>query len=185
MLGGYRILEFDMPQRLLSQARALFSYLGMLVFPRGENMSVFNDDFAISTGLLSPPSTLAALLALVAISVAVIALRRRSPHLFAGWFFFLVAHGVESTILPLELYFEHRNYLPSVGLLLMIAGLISLLPDKLRNDSRLRYGALTAFALCAAAFALSTWQQANSWRYKEAIGDQAVRNPPRALRAVP
>ncbi|UJB20231.1 MULTISPECIES: hypothetical protein [Lysobacter] len=184
LLGGYRILEFDMPQRLLSQARALFSYLGMLIFPRGENMSVFNDDFAISTGLLSPPSTMVALLALVAISVIVIVLRRRAPHLFAGWFFFLVAHGVESTILPLELYFEHRNYLPSVGLLLMIAGLISLLPEKLRNDSRLQYGALTAFALCAAALASITWQQANIWRSKEAIVDQSVRNHPHSLRAV-
>lgn len=184
LFAGYRILDFDMPHRLLSQARALFSYLGMLLFPRGSEMGVFTDHFGASTGLLSPSTTLLSWVGLIAISVPTIALRRRAPHMFAGWFFFLVAHGVESTILPLELYFEHRNYLPSVGLLLMIAGLFSLLPDRLRDAPRLRYASGLAFVLCATALASITWQQAKVWSSKEAIVDQSVRNHPDSLRSL-
>lgn len=184
LLAGYAIRDFDMTERLLSQARALLDYLGMLIVPRGERMGVFTDDFAVSHGLLSPPSTLVALLALATISAIVIALRRRSPHLFAGWFFFLVAHAVESTVLPLELYFEHRNYLPSVGLLLMVAGLLSLLRESLRTTGVYRYGMSMAALVAAALLASITWQQAGIWRSKEAIVEQAVRNHPGSLRAV-
>lgn len=91
-------------------------------------MGLYTDDFAISNGLVSPPSTLLALLGLAGISIAAIALRKRAPSVFAGWFFFLVAHSVESTILPLEMYYEHRNYLPSLGLLWAVSGLIALIP---------------------------------------------------------
>ncbi|KRB10953.1 hypothetical protein ASD86_00405 [Lysobacter sp. Root690] len=184
LLAGYAIRDFDMTERLLSQTRALLDYLGMLLFPRGERMGVFTDDFAVSHGLLSPPSTLACLCALSAISAIAIVLRRRSPHLFAGWFFFLVAHGVESTVLPLELYFEHRNYLPSVGLLLMLAGMLSLSRESVRATGAYRYGMSMAALVAAALLASITWQQAGVWRSKEAIVEQAVRSHPGSLRAV-
>jgi hypothetical protein len=38
-----------------------------------------------------------------------------------GIAFFLAGHLLESTVFPLELYYEHRNYLPSVGLYLTFA----------------------------------------------------------------
>ncbi|HST26963.1 MAG TPA: hypothetical protein VLK26_01175, partial [Rudaea sp.] len=131
-LAGYAIRDFTLPERLLSEGRALLDYVGALLLPRGSAMGVFNDDFAVSTGLLSPPSTVFALLALVAITVLAIGLRKRAPSVFAGWFFFLVAHSIESTFLPLEPYFEHRNYLPAFGLLLALAGMAELLTRRLR-----------------------------------------------------
>ncbi|PTB99137.1 hypothetical protein C9993_04695, partial [Marinobacter sp. Z-F4-2] len=38
------------------------------------------------------------------------------------WFFSF--HLMESSILPLELYFEHRNYLPSIGLIVFTAAIL-------------------------------------------------------------
>ncbi|MCY0536413.1 hypothetical protein, partial [Klebsiella pneumoniae] len=58
---------------------------------------------------------------------ASLAARKRAPSIPAGWFFFLVAHLVESSFLPLEMYYEHRNYLPSFGLLLAATGLLEIL----------------------------------------------------------
>ncbi|MFD1298895.1 hypothetical protein ACFQ4Q_19920 [Lysobacter gummosus] len=184
VLAGYAIRDFDMLERLLSQSRALLAYIGMMAVPRGEEMGVFTDDFATSTGLLTPPSTLIALLTIALISIVAIALRRRSPHLFAGWFFFLVAHGVESTILPLELYFEHRNYLPSTGLLLMLVGLISLLPTDIRTAKSYRYSLTIGAIVVAVVFASMTWHQAKIWKSKDAIVDQALRGHPGSVRAV-
>ena len=36
-----------------------------------------------------------------------------------GWFF--IGHIIESTVLPLELFFPHRNYLPAIGLYVALA----------------------------------------------------------------
>lgn len=145
-LGAYASRDFTLPERLLSEGRALLDYVGALLLPRGPAMGVFNDDFAVSTSLLFPPSTAFALSVLVAISVLAIVLRKRAPSVFAGWFFFLVAHSIESSFLPLELYFEHRNYVPAFGLLLALAGMAELLTRRFRPKElpRWKLGMLAA-----------------------------------------
>ncbi|TQE98130.1 MAG: hypothetical protein FKY71_15460 [Spiribacter salinus] len=63
-----------------------------------------------------------ALLGVVALAVSAIKLRRRLPLYAAGIRFFLVGHLLESTFIPLELYFEHRNYLAGALLWLPVGG---------------------------------------------------------------
>lgn len=115
LLAGYANYDFTVGERLLTQPRVLMGYLAQLLLPRGALMGLYTDDVMASSGWLSPPSTLYALLGLIAISAGAIAARKKAPGLFAGWFFFLVAHIIESSFLPLDLSFEHRNYLPAVG----------------------------------------------------------------------
>jgi len=117
-LLSYSTRDFTLYQRVLSETRILCDYLLWIFIPDPAWMGFFHDDIAVSTGLLRPATTLPALLFLTALTVAAWKLRRRNPGFaFAiGWF--LVGHSMESTILPLELVFEHRNYLPMAGLLL-------------------------------------------------------------------
>ncbi|MFK2903238.1 hypothetical protein ISP17_04625 [Dyella ginsengisoli] len=184
LLSGYRERDFTLPQRLLSESRALMDYVGALLLPRGPSMGVFTDDFATSTGWLSPPTTLFSVLALVTLTALAVALRKRAPSVFAGWFFFLVAHAVESSFLPLELYFEHRNYLPAFGLLLAVAGMAELVTRKLhtQNLSRHQLGLLaaTAFAL---ALGFATYARAVVWSSEGTLLAQEVRYHPGSLRA--
>lgn len=183
-LSGFEARSFTLMERLLSQPRALIEYIGLILWPRGGLMGLYVDDFQTSRGLWSPPSTLFALIALAAISSTAAALRRRAPTFFAGWFFYLVAHGVESTVLPLELYFEHRNYLPSIGLIIATAGLIDLFPESLQSGSRnLGRGILTAMPLVFVGLAWVTWTQVNVWRSEEAMVDQALIYHPKSARA--
>ncbi len=117
-------------ERLLTEARVLVDYLYQLALPRPYSRGLFNDAQNVSTGLLDPLTTLPALLALAAIVVLAIGLRRRVPALSFALGFYLAGHLVESTTVPLELYFEHRNYLPAMplfwplGLLLCGDGLL-------------------------------------------------------------
>jgi len=101
-------------QRVLTEPRVLLDYLRLLLVPRVLSNGVYNDGYAWSTGLLHPASTLAALLSVLALVVAGFALRRRAPALAAALLFFFAGHVLESTTIPLELYFEHRNYLPAM-----------------------------------------------------------------------
>jgi tetratricopeptide (TPR) repeat protein len=56
--------------------------------------------------------------------VAAVLLRKKRPVFAFGIAFFIVGQLLESTMLPLELAFEHRNYLPSYGLLLAAADMV-------------------------------------------------------------
>ncbi len=53
-------------------------------------------------------------------------LRRRYPLLLLAVLFFLVGHSMESTLIPLEMVYEHRNYLPGMLVCLALAAVIVL-----------------------------------------------------------
>jgi len=118
LANGYAGRDFTLYQRLLSEARILCDYLLWTLVPLPHWMGIYHDDFVTSTGLLHPATTLAAILFLVALAILAWRLRRASPGLAFGLAWFLAGQSMESTIIPLELVFDHRNYLPMTGLLL-------------------------------------------------------------------
>ncbi len=101
-------------ERLMSQPRALADYLWNLLIPRVNSPGIFADGFQVSQGWLTPLATLPAALFILVLALAPFLLRRRQPALAAAIAFYLAGHLMESTVLPLELYFEHRNYLPAM-----------------------------------------------------------------------
>jgi tetratricopeptide (TPR) repeat protein len=114
----YEYRSFTMWERVLTEWRILFDYLANLILlPGATPFGIYHDDYPASRGLLAPLSTLLAAVAWLAVLVGGWLSRGSQPGLVMfGLWFFLAAHLVESTVLPLELYFEHRNYLPSVGI---------------------------------------------------------------------
>lgn len=184
LLNGYGEYEFTPVQRLLSEARVLCSYLRMLLAPYPPSMGVYTDDYIASTGLLSPPSTLLAVALLLAASWGAFKARRSMPSVFAGWFFYLVAHAVEGTLLPLELYYEHRNYLPAYGIFLACAGLIAAAGPQLamRGIRVARIGVVAGVCLLA-VLAVQTHGRSRVWSDKYVLVESALRSHPDSPRA--
>jgi hypothetical protein len=184
LLGGYAIRTFDWQQRLLTQPRALCDYLWQTVAPNPSRMGIYTDDFAVSTGLIYPYSTLPAILLLLGITVAALRLRRRLPALFVGWGIFLAGHAMESTILPLELYFEHRNYLPMLGLLYTLTGLAFAAYDRSieRGYRAERMGTAIVVALLV-LLAFGTYGRARVWSSQQTLAESAVAAHPDSMRA--
>lgn len=112
--------DFTLEERLLSQGRALGYYLWRYLIPGISYTGVYTDGFDKSIGLFSPPSTFIWLAAHALIIGLAITFSKRLPLLSLGVLFFYVAHSMEAGAIPLELFFEHRNYLPSAILLLGI-----------------------------------------------------------------
>jgi tetratricopeptide (TPR) repeat protein len=105
-------------ERLLTEGRILWDYIFNIMFPQPYPGGLFNDGIPVSTGLFSPWFTALAWTAWLVLGVWAVRVRRRYPFLAAAVLFFLAGHLLESTFWQLELYFEHRNYLPA-----MLAGL--------------------------------------------------------------
>lgn len=122
--AGYGLRDFSLTERLLTEGRVLWFYLGLILFPRLEAFGLFHDDFTVSTGLLTPWTTLPALSALLALVWLAWRMRNRMPLVSFGIAWFLIGHALESTFLPLELVHEHRNYLPLFGILLAVVSVL-------------------------------------------------------------
>ena len=101
-------------QRIITEPRVVFDYLGLLLFPHPYSRGLFNDSFLVSTNLTTPWTTLPAILSLVMLTVFAFTIRNRAPAIALGIMFYLAGQLLESSTVPLELYFEHRNYLPAL-----------------------------------------------------------------------
>lgn len=123
LFGAYQIRDFTMLERLLTEARVIWYYVGLTFAPSLGELSFYHDDFVISRGLLDPWTTLAALLGLAAAIIGGLACLKKFPLVGFGILFFLAGHAMESSFIGLELIHEHRNYLPDYGLLL-VAGYV-------------------------------------------------------------
>lgn len=120
---GYDSRDFTLAERLLTQPRVLLFHISQLLWPLPERFSL-EHDFSVSRGLLSPPATLPALAVVIAWCLAGIALLLSHRHRLAGFFMLWppVTLMTESSVIPLEIIFEHRLYLPLLG----FAGLAAL-----------------------------------------------------------
>ncbi|MDH5511990.1 MAG: hypothetical protein OEY27_02155, partial [Gammaproteobacteria bacterium] len=139
-LPNYANRPFTMPERLLTQGRALFFYLSLILIPRINQFGHQHDDIELSTGLLDPWTTLPALLGhvgLIALALWLVATRRQLA-VGIGLLWFYIGHGMESTFIALEIAHEHRNYLPSAGVFLGLMGLISNMSIKPRARTLVR-----------------------------------------------
>jgi tetratricopeptide (TPR) repeat protein len=108
-------------ERLLTQGRVLWDYVVALALPKPGGGSLYNDAVVVSTGWFSPWTTAFAWVAWALVAGLVLRWRTRWPLAAAAVLFFLAGHLLESTFLQLELYFEHRNYLPAALLGLPVA----------------------------------------------------------------
>jgi hypothetical protein len=168
--------DWSLGERLLTEPRVLLDYLRAWALPSSTSSGLYQDAYAASTGWLTPVSTLPAVLAVLAAVIAAWAGRRRAPALAAAVLFFFGAHLLESTVVPLELFFEHRNYLPALLLGWPLARAVA----AWRTRDALRTG--TAVALVA-LLAFTTWQRAGLWGDSERLARLWLQQAPDSPRA--
>ncbi|MBW8312517.1 MAG: hypothetical protein K0M64_10850 [Rhizobium sp.] len=154
----YAIRDYGAYERVLTQARVLPMYLWWILAPLPSQYLFYYDNFAPSVGLLSPWTTAAGLCLLLGLITAALTLRHRMPLFALGLFWFIAAHLVTSSYLPLELAFEHRNYFAILGVLLALYDLIRRYRSKDQRRVALASGTLLVLgvgAICAIRSA--TW----------------------------
>lgn len=170
--------EFTLEERVLTQGRVLWHYVGWLLTPHVTNLGFFHDDIAVSRGLFSPATTLLALLAWAATLISAVALRQRVPLFTLAVLFFLCAHALESTVVPLEMAYEHRNYLPGIGVLLLVSYLLVMPVGRFGSQ----YAAMPA-VLLVLALAVMLGIRSYAWRDDIALARFNVVNHPESPRA--
>lgn len=109
--------------RTLTEARVMFDYMNWTLVPNLDALTLYHDDIVVSEGLLKPPATFAAIVGISLLLGVAIWQRTKRPLFTLGIFWFFGGHLLTGTVIQLLLVFEHRNYFPSIGLLLALISL--------------------------------------------------------------
>ncbi len=155
-VSAYR--DFTIVERLFTETRVLIDYIVWTLFPNLNSLTFYHDDLAVSHGLFDPTTTFVSLLAIVALIAIALYQRATRPLFCLGILWFFAAHSMTATVVPLELVFEHRNYLPSAGLLLAAVSILAF-------DKRARLSALLPLIAIGflAFYAFITFLRAEEW----------------------
>lgn len=172
---------------LKTQAVVLCEYLRLLVWPSGQNL---DHDLPVYTSALHPRVlfSLAVLGSLAAFAIWAArrtAARAGRPSLDPafrvvafgiGWFF--VAQAVESSLVPIvDVIYEHRAYLPSVGMYAAAATLLGLLLLRVAPENAGRVTVLTGVALALLLGSL-TLQRNAVWANAVTLWSDAAEKSP-------
>lgn len=178
--AGYVTRNFTLWQRLLTETRVLWMYVGLLIFPVPSRFSLFHDYIDVSNSLYEPVTTALAVAGLsITIWFAVYRPRLHSAIKF-GILWFLAGHLLESSVFGLDLAYEHRNYLPSIGLVFaLLVGGARLIE---RVHWRFAMLGLSASAVVA-VLGFSTWVRAGEWSDTATLAYTTAYNHPASPRA--
>lgn len=179
LLAGYKTRNFTLTERVMTEARVVWFYIGQILLPSTAQMGLYHDDIAISRGWFQPVSTALAMAGVFALLGLAFVSRKKAPIIAFGVLFFLAGHLLESTVWPLEIAHEHRNYLPMYGILLVLF-YYGLYPLKYINSLRLRQ---MVAVLLIGLFAFNTFARASKWSNPQDLFQAEVEHHPNSALA--
>ncbi|MGD8764401.1 MAG: tetratricopeptide repeat protein [Desulfobacteraceae bacterium] len=182
ILNTYETRLFTPLQRLLTEPRILIFYLSQLFYPVPTRLSI-EHHVPVSTSLFSPWSTLPSILVVMALIGFGIAQMRKRPILSFAILFFFLNHLIESTVIGLELIFEHRNYLPSLFLFFPVSVALKALIDHYRYRKPAMHFILVSFLiLIIVGLGMGTYIRNQAWATERSLWEDAIRKAPKMTR---
>lgn len=180
LLNGYETRPYSPMERLYTQFRVVCFYLYQLFYPVTSNFSA-EHEFIISRSLISPWTTLTAAGFILALIISGIISVRKYPTIGFSILFFFLNHTVESSILNLEIVFEHRNYIPSMFLFLPPAYYIVMFFDHLEKTGEKRLlRAIAVLSVMAWIFivGMATFSRNSDWQTEKSLWEDALEKAP-------
>lgn len=176
--------SFTIKERLLTEPRVILFYLSQIFIPTPERFSITHD-IIVSKYLFSPPTTIISIISIISIIFFSIKCFYKNRIITFSILFFFINHIVESTIIPLELIFEHRNYLPSLFLFLPIAYGINILIYRIYSTKLLMKNIIIFFILSIIiAISVGTLDRNYAWLSEKTLWKDAMQKAPKSARPV-
>jgi protein O-mannosyl-transferase len=170
ILSSYKYRDFTLYQRVLTEFRVVIYYISLIIFPHPTRLNLLHD-FTLSNSFIDPPATLLSIIAILgAIAVAIwMAKRERLLSFCILWFIGNLV--IESSVINLEIIFEHRLYLPSMFAILMFATLVY------RFAGSKQLGGILLLAV-AITFSVWTYQRNMVWGNDLILWEDCVKKSP-------
>ena len=172
----YEIRDFTLIQRVLTEFRVVLFYISLLLFPHPGRLNI-DHEFQLSFSFFDPVTTILSLGLLLGLFGLAITLAKRERLLSFCILWFLGNLVIESSVIGLEIIFEHRTYLPAMLAIFAVVLLGSrLLPGK--------WPQITGALLVLVLFSIWTFQRNMAWQDEVTLRRDAVAKSPTKARAI-
>lgn len=182
LLSRYEERSFTLGERLLTEPRIVLFYITLLLYPMPDRLCI-NHYVPISHSLIDPPTTLLAILTILSVIGVAILKSKKWPFLSYCVIFYFLNHLIESTILPLELTFEHRNYIPSMLSFVPLSFLLLKALQFFSYKRSMKVILTTFITLALIAQGHSTFIRNFIWKTEESLWLDAIDKYPNLPRA--
>ncbi len=177
---------------LATQFSVLWTYIRLFFLPIGLQIDY---DYPLTAHLWQGQALLALTAHLLMISGAIYSVRRW-PFVAFGLLFYYTAHIIESSVIPItDVVFEHRTYLPNLGLVILVGWLLVVqLPQWLQwlvtvsdlSPSQMKRASILPIIITVmllTILGITTWQRNQLWRDPIALWRDNVEKSPQKRRA--
>ncbi len=171
-------------QYFVTELTVMTHYLRQMFWPKGMNL---DPEWPIYGSLFQGPvlMALAVLSGIVLTSWGLVRRFKGDVRFVLGfacvcWFFITIAVSSALTPLP-DLVAEHRSYLPSIGIFILVACLLDWVRSSSSSGARakmLRVGIPVFTLLCVGALSWKTCIRNNVWRTRESLWEDTVAKSP-------
>jgi tetratricopeptide (TPR) repeat protein len=167
--GGLKSIEaFSLSVRIGNAFISYITYIGKMIWP--SNLAVFYP----YPRLLMPWQVLGSVLLLIAITLAVFKMVKRSPYLATGWLWYI------GTLVPVigilqaggQAMADRYTYIPLIGLFIMVAWGV---PDLLKKWNYRKEILLASSALSILCLSVITWTQVGYWQNNITLYDHTLK----------
>jgi len=162
--------KFTFLERVLTQPRVVMHYVSLIFYPHPSRLNI-DYDFPLSHSLIDPATTLFSFLGILALFALAVLLAKKNPLFSFCILWFLGNLVVESSVIPLAIIYEHRTYLPSM----LICLLVITLTQQYIKPSWTRVA-----LLCTIAVIFSFWTYQRNAVWSDAVtlwSDCAAKSP--------
>lgn len=163
---------------LITQVHVILEYLRLYFIPTGYTL---DHDVEIRKNIFAFDTLMLILVHVFIVGLAFV--RFSKDKLFAvGVFLFYLCLLPESSVIVLEPMFEHRLYLPQIGILIVIANQASRWFAKSENEARFRNLAVYCKLLVLVALACGTYYRNLIWADRDRMYQDMISKAPNKLR---
>lgn len=172
---------------LLTQFRVIVTYLRLMILPVNQNLEY---DYPVYRSLFIPEVLLSSLLLLSLFALGVWLYRKSRDHgreqcgwfllVSCGIFWFFITAAPESSIMPIkDVIFEHRMYLPSIGLFLALTVTVDLLTSR-RHAQKI---AVAVMVIACSVLSATTYARNAVWGDSVRLLEDVVKKSPNSTRS--
>lgn len=163
---GYEQRDFGLYERVSYQLPVVGDYVFKIILPKVSEFNLFNGDYeSISSKDFSAGDSLRSAFTIILLLTWIASIKMRIKLVALGLSWFFIFHFLESSFYPLEMYFEHRNYVPGIGLILAAVACVDFVVKKVASDGFLRkavfFACMTYLATCLFLLSL-TWARSDT-----------------------
>jgi len=174
ILNSYTSREFTLSQRVMTEWRVIIYYINLLLWSSPSRLHL-DHDYPLSLGLFDPFTTFLSLAALMGMTLTAIYLARRNRLISYCILWFLINLMIESSVIGIEIIYEHRTYLP----FMMICCLMVIFIFRTASKPIVP---ITVILIMVLTFSAWTFQRNKIWHDPVTFWEDCVKKSPKDYR---